>query len=207
MKASVGDGTARSRRARIGRAVPAALLALGLSATGVLLLGGQSDPMAAVAAPIAPEPAGAPALVPYRDAAAGFEFAHPAAWQPQAIAGGVLLRVGGQDAVSVKRTELSEPVDASNLADLRAVTDAVLGAPEAGLSMLRAEAATLGGLPGVNYLYTFQSAGLRGAHTHWFAFRGTTMYTLVFQALPDTGFAALATDFDRVANSFRVLDS
>jgi len=95
-------------------------------------------------------------------------------------------------------------VDATNLADMRAVTDAVLGAPEAGLKILQAVPTTLGGLPGVQYLYTFDSAGQRGAHTHWFVFRGRTMYTLVFQALPDTRFAGLAPAFDRLAETFRV---
>lgn len=158
---------------------------------------------AAVAAP-APQ---SPAVVPYLDPAGGFAIEHPVGWRPESIEGGVLLHVGGQDAVSVKRTELAEPVDATNLADLRAVTDAVLGAPEAGLKVLQAAPTTLGGLPGVHYLYTFDAAGTRGAHTHWFAFRGRTMYTLVFQALPDTGFAALAPAFDAIAASFRTVES
>jgi hypothetical protein len=72
------------------------------------------------------------------------------------------------------------------------------------VGVLKAEATTVGGLPGVYYLYTFGKGADRGAHTHWFAFHGRDMYSLVFQALPDTGFAALAPDFDAVVSSFRV---
>jgi hypothetical protein len=115
------------------------------------------------------------------------------------------MAVSGQDAVTVKRTELASPVDASNLADLRAVTDAVLTSAPAHLGILKAEATSLDGLPAVYYLYTFGSGAQRGAHTHYFAFRGRNMYSLVFQALPDSGFAALAPTFDAVVSSFRVI--
>ena len=142
----------------------------------------------------------------YRDPAAGFSIDHPAGWRAEPIDGGVLFRIGGQDAVSIKRTTLARPVSGNNVADMRAVTDAVLTAPEVGLNVLRAAPTTLGGLPGMHYLYTFASGGVRGAHTHWFAFSGRTMYTVVFQALPDTRFAALAPVFDAVAESFRVLE-
>ncbi len=153
------------------------------------------------------QPARQPALQPYRDPAAGFSISHPAGWRPEAIEDGVLFRIGGQDAVSVKRTTLAQPVSGANVADMRAVTDAVLGAPELGLKLLQAAPTTLGGLPGMHYLYTFDAGGVRGAHTHWFAFSGRTMYTVVFQALPDQRFAALAPTFDAVAATFRTLDS
>jgi hypothetical protein len=179
-----------------------ALLALALLAGGGWWIAGDHPRSEAAAAPVAaPEK-----LVPYTDPAAGFAIDHPASWRVETIDGGVLLHVGAQDAVSVKRTVLAQPVDASNLEDLRAVTDAVLAAPEAGLDVLRTTPTTLGGLPGVQYLYTFDAAGTRGAHTHWFVFSGATMYTLVCQALPDTGFGALAPAFDAVTASFRVLE-
>lgn len=143
----------------------------------------------------------------YRDTTAGFAISHPVTWRPEKIADGVLFRLGGQDAVSVKRTRLARAVNAANVADMRAVTDAVLSAPEVGIDVLRAAPTTLGGLPGMHYLYTFSADGVRGAHTHWFAFSGRTMYTVVFQALPDARFAALAPVFDKVASSFRVLGS
>lgn len=210
----MADPTASSQaapgRRRLRRLAVAGGLTLGLLVGGTALgaSGGGRSPQAPMLAAAQSRSTGADQqVVPYRDPAGRFEFSYPVGWQPEAVEGGVMLHVGGQDAVSVKRTELAEPVDATNLADLRAVTDAVLGAPEAGLKVLQASPTTLGGLPSVQYLYTFDSAGRRGAHTHWFAFHGRTMYTLVFQALPDTGFAALAPAFDRVAESFRVVES
>ena len=143
-------------------------------------------------------------FVHYQDRADGFSFDHPGSWQPTTVPGGVLLTISGSNAVSLRRTELDRPVDTTRLADLRAVTDAVIDSPEAHLGVLKAESTTVGGLPGVYYLYTFGTGADRGAHTHWFAFHGRQMYSLVFQALPDTGFAALAPDFDAVVNSFRV---
>lgn len=192
----------------VRRTVAAAMLGIGLVAAGIALGPGERGVAGVpVAAATPAEPVPSDGVVAYSDPASGFAIEHPAGWTAETVEGGVLLHVGGQDAVSVKRTELAKPVDAANLEDMRAVTDAVLGAPEAGLKVMTAEPTTLGGLPGVHYLYTFDSAGERGAHTHWFAFRGSTMYTLVFQALPLAGFAALAPAFDRVAASFRTLNS
>ncbi|MGQ0844694.1 MAG: hypothetical protein ACT4QF_11210 [Sporichthyaceae bacterium] len=175
----------------------------------MLLLGAMAASNAWIVARASEDaPAAAtPPLASYRDPVAGFAIDHPVGWRAEPIGGGVLFRLGGRDAVSVKRTTLARPVNGTNVADMRAVTDAVLTAPEAGLNVVAAKPTTLGGLPGMHYLYTFSAKGLRGAHTHWFAFSGTTMYTVVFQALPDTRLAALAPTFDAVAASFRVLDA
>jgi hypothetical protein len=155
----------------------------------------------AVAAPVA---AG---FVHDRDITDGFEIDHPAQWRTTAVPGGMLMAISGQDAVTVKRTELAAPIEASNVADLRSVTDAVLTGSAAHLGILKAESTSLGGLPGIYYLYTFDSGAERGAHTHYFAFHGRNMYSLVFQALPDSGFAALAPTFDAVVSSFHVIGS
>ena len=48
-------------------------------------------------------------------------------------------------------------------------------------------------------------SGLVGAHSHYFLFKGSTMISIIFQALPDGHFARLAPLFDRVAGSLRVL--
>ncbi|MGQ0464814.1 MAG: hypothetical protein ACT4QG_05800 [Sporichthyaceae bacterium] len=193
----VGAGTyARRRRRRRKRiATCAAMLAF---AGSWWVARGVDD---SVAAPVASQTT--VGYQGYRDPAAGFALEYPPGWRSEAIPGGVLFRVGGQDAVSVKRTTLAKPVDASNVADLRAVTDAVLGAPEVGLEVLEATPTTLAGLPAVQYLYTFDAGGVRGVHTHWFAFSGTSMYTLVFQAVPDSRLSVLAPVFDAVVASFR----
>jgi hypothetical protein len=42
-------------------------------------------------------------------------------------------------------------------------------------------------------------------HTHYFLFKGSTMISFVFQALPEGDFQPLATLYDEVISSFRVL--
>lgn len=194
----------RRPRARHGagrrRTIPASLL------TAAVLLGGGALVLADGAQGSSRSARGED-FVLHRNPGGGFTLEHPAGWRPEVIRGGVLLRIGGRDAVTVQRTELAKAVDTANVAQLRAVTDAVLSSPEADLRVLQAAPTTLGGLPGIHYLYTFSAPGARGVHTHWFAFHGRTMYTLVFQALPDSGFAALAPAFDAVAASFRTLES
>jgi hypothetical protein len=61
----------------------------------------------------------------------------------------------------------------------------------------------LGGLPGWFYFYTFRDGSRRGVHSHYFLFQGSTMITLVFQALPADQFPRYAPTFDRIAGSFR----
>ncbi|MCA1683766.1 MAG: hypothetical protein LC708_01360, partial [Actinobacteria bacterium] len=66
----------------------------------------------------------------------------------------------------------------------------------------------LAGLPGYFYFYSFQDPGTgqRGAHSHFFVFKGQTLITLVFQALPAEQFPPAATTFDEITGSFRVLE-
>ncbi len=55
------------------------------------------------------------------------------------------------------------------------------------------------------YFYSSRDreTGRRGTHSHYFLFQGDTMITIVLQALPEKRFARFATDFDRIAASFR----
>jgi hypothetical protein len=189
-------------RVALGAAAAVALAAAGV---GALALGGGTGSGTAAAV----------ALTTYADPADGFAIGHPAGWAPTSIPHGVLLQGPGQNAISVKKVTLAQSVDAGNIAALRAVTDAVLAKPEAKLTILSSGATTLGGLPGVFYVYHFPTPVGRGvtgsggsgqgAHTHYFVFAGRDMYTLVFQSLPASGFEALAPTFDAVAASFRTL--
>ena len=63
----------------------------------------------------------------------------------------------------------------------------------------------LGGLPGWLYIYSFRDSatGQRGAHAHYFLFRGKTMITLVFQTVPSERFATYSPLFDRIAGTFK----
>ena len=75
---------------------------------------------------------------------------------------------------------------------------------EAGAAPGRARRIELGGLPGWFYFYSFRDAsGRRGTHSHYFLFQGSTLITLVFQALPTDDFRRYATTFDSIAVTFR----
>jgi hypothetical protein len=149
-------------------------------------------------------PAEDPAPTTVSTEQAGFRVSVPAAWRRTPIPEGLLLQIAGENAVSIKRTTLAHEVDAADLDAVRAVTDAALSTPDAHLTILKSEATSVGGLPGVYYLYSFPSGQRQGAHTHYFLFAGRDMFTLVFQALPATDFPALASSFDAVVDSFRV---
>jgi len=154
-------------------------------------------------------------LVEVRDDKAGWAISYPQKWN----------RLQSQDAdvalvVSEKPPELNTggsilardlalgaPVDEAKLPAAKEVTDKIVLGGE-GIQLL-AEPTVVhqGGLPGYFYFYTFKdpTTGREGVHTHYFLFKGSTMISFVFQALPKDDFQALAPLFDEVIGSFRVL--
>jgi hypothetical protein len=148
--------------------------------------------------------AAAPSAV-YHDSALHFSVSSPVDWHPEATTDGVLLAAAGKDAVSIRHIALEDPVDTNNVEAMRAVTDAVLANPGAKVRVLSTQRTTVGGLPALYYLYTFDDAeGTPGAHGHYFVFSGRDMYTVVCQALPASGFQRLAPTFDAVVSTLRV---
>ncbi|HZE67643.1 MAG TPA: hypothetical protein VE081_13480 [Sporichthyaceae bacterium] len=192
-------GKLRASGAAAALAGALALTGLGI---GVATGGAHTVATPSAARSTAAGPAG---LRTYTDHDHGFAVSFPAAWQPTPTDNGLLLAISGGDAVNIHRTVLAHPIDAGNIAELRAVTDAVLDTPSAHLTILKSAPTQLGGLPGMYYLYAFSAGAQRGAHTHYFAFAGRDMYTVVCQALPAADFGPLATDFDAVVSSFRPL--
>jgi hypothetical protein len=143
--------------------------------------------------------------VRYHDSALHFTVSSPVDWRPEATADGVMLSAAGKDAVSIRHIVLEDPVDTSNVEAMRAVTDAVLANPGAKVAVLSTQRTTVGGLPALYYLYTFDDAdGIRGVHGHYFVFSGRDMYTVVCQALPASGFQRLAPTFDAVVSTLQV---
>jgi hypothetical protein len=146
-------------------------------------------------------------LTSYSDEKDGFTVKYPKAWgqmEPGAE-GGLALDAGGNDAVSVRLLQRTEvPTTADNLANIKAVTDGIVGSNRTAV-ILKQQEITLNGMPGYYYLYTFtdKDTGAQGAHAHYFLFRGRNMYTLVFQALPSDGFSRLSGVFDQIAGSFQ----
>lgn len=146
------------------------------------------------------------------DRRAGYELSYPRDWtaltpqvnQAQTISSH-LIRINPSSAFSVSSFKLEHAVTSTNLADLRAVTDAILSSPNAKLVVLDVREVKVGGLPAVYYLYYFPDGKQRGIHAHYFIFDGRTMDTLVFQVVPESQFVDYAARFDAVVASFKPL--
>lgn len=161
------------------------------------------------------EAASAGDLVEFRDEQARFAVSYPEAWiRPPSPDPQVVLIAAEKDPAAnqggsmlVRVTALEAAVGREQLGEVRKATDEIVNSGQ-GVE-LKAEPAAIeqGGVPGWYYFYTFQDpvSGQRGAHAHYFLFRGQTMISLVFQALPEGDFIRLAPILDRVAESFRVL--
>jgi hypothetical protein len=135
----------------------------------------------------------------------GFALDYPRGWTRVDGTGdaATVLRISGRNAFSIRTFALREPVAQPQLADMRAVTDAVLSTPGAKLTVLDVRATEVAGLPAVYYLYYFPSGRRQGLHAHYFVFDGARMHSLVFQVVPARQFSHYAADFDAVIASFR----
>jgi len=207
-----------ARPVKIGAAAVAAVVALGVAVE----LGRRSagSPPARVAAdrPAAttsPVPSTAPAgFVEFRDDKAGWAMSYPKAWNvlspksadvvlvvsekpPQADAGGSVL---------VHDLAFPTAVTDANLAAAKAVTDKIVQ-EGGGAALTQPQVVHQGGLPGYVYFYSFKdpATGQEGVHSHYFLFKGSTLISVVFQALPADTFRALAPTFDQIIGSFRVV--
>lgn len=169
-------------------------------------LASSSRPRAA-AKPVA---ASQPSLTRFQDPGGAFAGSYPASWQRlQSSDPAVIALSESSDGASflVRKTAIGAPVSAANLMVARKLTDNIVNSGKHVTWLRPPQQVMLGGLPGYLYLYTFDdpSTGQRGAHAHYFLFRGATMVTLVFQALPAERIGSLAPLFDRIASTFRAL--
>jgi hypothetical protein len=154
-------------------------------------------------------------LVEFKDAKAGWAISYPRNWNrlqsqdadvvlvlsekpPELNNGGSIL---GRDLT------LAAPVDEAKLPAAKEVTDKIVTTGDGVQMLAQPTIIHQGGLPGYFYFYSFKdpSTGQEGVHTHYFLFKGSTMISFVFQALPKDSFQGLATLFDQVIGSFRVL--
>lgn len=188
----------RSRRRRLPWMAVAAICVVGCGVTVWVTLHRPAQSRS-------PKATHASGFVTYTDTAQHYRISYPRSWQKTTDAdGGLVLHVLGRDAVSVREFTLAAPVNTQNVSDMRSVTDAILSAPSAHLTVLESQVVRVGALTGLYYLYYFPAGDQRGVHAHYFLFSEKRMFTLVFQTLPATDFQRLAKTFDVVAETFTV---
>lgn len=186
----------------------AAVVLLGAAA---MLIGraliAPAPPAPPAPAPVAP-PAGAQDnSVALGGAAGGLSISYPSGWRRVAASDPEvqLLAEGDGSSMLVRTADLGVEVGPGDLDAARTLTEDLVRAATQ-VRLLRPPArVTLGGLSGYLYLYTFSDAatGERGAHAHYFLFRGQTLITMVFQTVPAEGFAANAPLFDQIGETLR----
>ena len=156
----------------------------------------------------------ASALVEFRDDKAGWAISVPKDWsrlQPKDADIALVVsekpaeqNTGGS--ILARDLTLGGPVNDGNLAAAKEVTDKIV----TGDGIQHITEPTVihqSGLPGYFYFYSFKdpASGQEGVHSHYFLFKGSTMISFVFQALPKDDFQRLANLYDAVIGSFRVL--
>jgi len=198
-----------------------ALLAVGLFILaftfGSQLFGGGQPANETPAGP-APATASDPtALTEFRNDQIGFTLSYPASWVPrEPDHPTVLLRVSdeaGKNALGIRALELPQAVGQAELPAAKQELDQIVRRPDptTGASttemLVEPEALQVAGLPGYRYFYSFkdEASGQQIGHVHYFLFKGKTMLTLVFEAVPLGDLAASAPTFDQIIGSFRML--
>ena len=183
--------------------IAAAAAAAIVIAAAAALLGRE---LVSSSSPSEPKPK-ASSFVKVRDHQADLAISYPRRWHKLPSPDGQvrLLAAGGGASLLVRVASLGIKVKPESLRSAKHLTDRLVKAAKNAKLLRPAQQVELGGLPGYLYLYTFRDLGTgkRGAHAHYFLFRGEDMITLVFQALPSNTFAGLVPLFDRIARTFR----
>jgi hypothetical protein len=146
-------------------------------------------------------------LVSFKDERQGLAISYPATWQRIASPDPRVSLVTGTAEVSLlmRTRNIGTTVAVEDLERARIFTNRLVARAEK-VRQLRPprHIENLGGLPGWLYIYSFfdPATKQRGAHAHYFLFRGEEMVTLVFQTVPSESFATYAPLFDRIAGTF-----
>jgi hypothetical protein len=190
-----------TRSVKITAAVLAAVLALG----GAFVLGKH----------FVGSPTKKPNLIEFKDPKAGWAISYPKGWtRLQSQDADVVLVVSQKPpeqnnggSILARNLTLGAAVDESKLPAAREVTDKIVTGNQGIQLLAQPTVIHQSGLPGYFYFYSFKdpTSGQEGVHTHYFLFKGSTMISFVFQALPKESFPGLANLYDQVIGSFRVL--
>jgi hypothetical protein len=147
-----------------------------------------------------------PGYVTFTDSETGFRLELPAAWSTR-VAGTADVRLvagpGGDNLMSVRVATLDTGTANPTAAGLRPYFDTIVNQPTT--HILQRTKIDIDGVPGWYYVYTFKdaSSGQVGVHAQYFLLRGSELFSIVFQALPQSSFAGLAPAYQQVANSIR----
>lgn len=156
-----------------------------------------------------PVPAPPAGFVEFRDERVGFAVSYPKEWKVLEVPGdpqiSLLTALNERDSFMVRVVPLGVQIGPKELPGMTSITNDLVTSGEGVKVITGPEQVQVGGLPGYFYLYTFVDGGQKGAHSHYFLFKGDAMITLVFQAIPEDQFQQRASVFDQIANSFRVL--
>jgi hypothetical protein len=154
-------------------------------------------------------------LVEFRDEKAGWAISYPKNWNRlQSQDAAVVLVVSEKPpelnnggSILARDLGLGAAVDESKLPAAKEVTDKIVTTGQGIQLLAQPTVIHQAGLPGYFYFYSFKdpATGQEGVHTHYFLFKGSTMISFVFQALPKESFQGLANLYDQVIGSFRVL--
>lgn len=206
---------ATTKAIKIGAAVVGGVIAVGVA----FMLGNSSvdspkQPAASQASTttVSQSPAGAASLVEFRDDKVGWTISYPKAWNRLEAKDTDIALVASERPVEqnsggsilARNLTLGAPVNDANLAAAKEVTDRIVTGD--GIEHItQPQVLHQAGLPGYFYFYRFKdsASGQVGVHSHYFLFKGSTMISFVFQALPDADFQRLATLYDQVIASFR----
>lgn len=146
-------------------------------------------------------------LVEFRDETGGFSISYPSSWRRIPSPDVHVRLLAERDGVSmlVRTAPLAKAIRPQELRAAKKLTDALVRSVGQVTPLRPPARVRLGGAPGYLYLYTYVDAesAQGGGHAHYFLFRGKTMITLVFQAVPASRFAGVAPLFDRIGATLR----
>jgi hypothetical protein len=146
----------------------------------------------------------------FTDRSAGFKLSYRSSWSESPSGDTrvpLVLSFGadGLDTFLVTVTPMQASVDTSNVADIKAFTDAVISGTK--VDVEKQLAFTVDGIPGYYYFYSLPkepSTGIVLVHSHFFVFPPHEMVQLMFQTeTQDTN--RFTPDFNKVLASLKII--
>jgi hypothetical protein len=205
-----------STAVKVGAAVVGGALVVGIAlAAGRNSVGSPKKTVAPQSTGSTASTAPSADLVEFKDDKAGWAMSYPKAWNRlESKDADVALVVSEKPpdqntggSILARDLTLGAAVDEAKLPAAKEVTDKIVTNGQGIQLLAQPTVIHQGGLPGYFYFYSFKdpATGQEGVHTHYFLFKGSTMISFVFQALPKENFSGLAHLYDEVIGSFRSL--